>query len=156
MISTRPKKNISEPNRQERVLQTGRVVPNSSMTEPPQDMTPEAKEWRGAANDLGCTFYYSSAPGYLNPEWTIRAYAPDEDAFQAAIIQQPQWFLLNDAKADGAQYPLMLHHCDCSRLRSATTHHWPKVIAEKREALERWALKNRSNNPIVHCSTCMS
>lgn len=119
---------------------------------PPFDMTPQGLEWRQKAIQAGCTVYYAPEP---TSSYAIWGYAPDEDAFRAAKTEHPDWLLLNDAKAYTPEYPLVLHHCDCWRLRQATTRSWPKVISETRESLERWARENRPNNPIVTCGTCV-
>jgi len=115
-------------------------------------MTSEGQSWRQEARVLGCTIFYASEP---NSSYADYGYAPDEEAFQAAKSKNPHWFVLNDARAWNEKYPLMLHHCDCRRLVSATTYNWPKLIAEKRESLEQWAVENRKHNPIVTCTTCI-
>ena len=109
-------------------------------------MTSEARAWRKTAHDLGCTLYYASEPDSSS---AVYGHAADEDAFHAARTKNPHWFVLNDARAWTAKYPLRLHHCDCKFLSRSTTHNWPKVIAEKRKSLKRWAGVERKNNPIV-------
>jgi hypothetical protein len=117
----------------------------------PAGMTPLGLEWRQAAERLGCKIYYADEPSSTSLTW---GYAPDEDGFQVAKAEHPDWFVLNDAKSYAPKYPLTIHHCGCWRLRGATTRNWPKIIAEKRESLEAWAREYRPDNPVLTCSAC--
>ena len=115
-------------------------------------MTDDAKLWRKNAAQFRCTLCYSSHRGSSSRKW---GYAPDEAKFHALRRDKPNWFVLNDARATTAKYKLVLHHCDCRHLRNATTHNWPKVVAQRRESLEQWAKKFRTKNPILTCSVCI-
>jgi hypothetical protein len=107
--------------------------------------------YQTALPDFATQRYYAPEPSSGMHIW---GYEPDESAFQAAKREHPDWFLLNDAGIDSPRYPLMLHRCNCSLLRAATTRNSPKVVSPKRQFLERWAKANRANNPIATCASC--
>jgi hypothetical protein len=115
-------------------------------------MTTEGKEWRQRAELLGCRLYYAPESDSSSAIW---GYAPDEDEFQRAKLEQPDCFVLNDSKAYAPAYPLMLHRCGCWRLRGATTRNWPKIVSANRQSIEQWVRENRPDNPIFGCKTCL-
>lgn len=104
-------------------------------------MSQTALSWRQRALDLDCEIFYASEPNSTLADADY-GYAPDEAAFHAALAEHPDWFVMNDARAYTADWPLMLHHCDCIALRTATTRNWPKLVALRREALEQWAAQH--------------
>jgi hypothetical protein len=118
----------------------------------PSGMTREGQQWRRLAKRAGCKLYFAPGP---NSGIHIWGYEPDESAFQIIKRAHPDWFLLNDAGIDSPRYPLILHRCNCSLLRAATTRNLPMVVSPKCQSLERWAKANRANNPIATCAHCL-